>query len=105
KNAITNLDPAERTTQPNITITMNNASFDNETFRIQTEDFEDESGRHIPGDRVPVEARGDDYDFDGLGLRLQYNDVDHRLEYLKVFHGQRLLIKHHGNLRQQPDAP
>src|SRR5438552_8735294 len=105
KDVILKLYPTEATTQPSMTITMNNASSDNETFRIQTEDFEDEGGRRIPGDRVPVDARGDDYDFDGLGLRLQYNDVDHRLEYLKVFHGQRLLIKHPGNLRQQPAGP
>lgn len=94
-------------TKPMMTMTMNNASFDNETFRIQTEDFEDGKGRHIPGDRVPVKMVGDDDhpDFDGLGLRLQYNEVDRRLEYLKVFHGQRLLIKHPGNLRQQKPPP
>jgi lipopolysaccharide export system protein LptA len=86
---------------PTMVMTMNNASFDNETFRIQTEDFEDAKGNRVPGDRVPIQMRGDDYDFDGLGLRLQYNEVDRRLEYLKVFHGQRLLIKHPGNFRQQ----
>jgi len=105
KDVILKLYPAEATTQPSMTITMNNASFDNETFRIQTEDFEDEADRRVPGDRVPVQARGDEYDFDGLGLRLQYNDVDRRLEYLKVFHGERLLIKHPGNLRGGPTAP
>jgi hypothetical protein len=105
KDVILKLYPTEATTQPSMVMTMNNASFDNETFRIQTEDFEDDSGRRIPGDRVPIQARGDDYDFDGLGLRLQYNDVDRRLEKLQVFHGQRLLVKHPGNLRQDRAAP
>ncbi|HEV8291691.1 MAG TPA: hypothetical protein VGP94_07190, partial [Tepidisphaeraceae bacterium] len=106
KDVILKLYPTEATTRPNMVMTMNNASFDNETFRIQTEDFEDD-GRHIPGDRVPIQARGDEDhpDFDGLGLRLQYNDVDRRLEYLKVFHGQRLLIKHPGNFQPQRGAP
>jgi lipopolysaccharide export system protein LptA len=92
---------------PMMTMTMNNASFDNETFRIQTEDFDDAHGRRIPGDRVPVQMVGDsDHpDFDGLGLKLQYNEVDRRLDYLKVFHGQRLLIKHPGNFRQQKPPP
>src|SRR5438445_300288 len=87
KDVILKLYPTEAAAQPSMTITMNNASFDNETFRVQTEDFDDEAGRHIPGDRVPIQAIGDgDHpDFDGLGLRLQYNDVDRRLEYLKVF--------------------
>src|SRR5256886_2744596 len=107
KDVILKVYPTEATTQPSMTITMNNASFDNETFRIETEDFEDEAGRRIPGDRVPIQARGDDDhpDFDGLGLKLQYNDVDRRLEYLKVFHGERLLIKHPGTFRRQPAAP
>ena len=35
--------------KPMMTMTMNNASFDNETFRIQTEDFEDQNGRRITG--------------------------------------------------------
>src|SRR5258706_8360839 len=107
KDVILKVYPTEATTQPSMTITMNNASFDNETFRIETEDFEDEAGRRIPGDRVPIQARGDDDhpDFDGLGLRLQYNDVDRRLEYLKVFHAERLLIKHPGTFRQQRPGP
>lgn len=71
---------------------MPNASFDNETFRIQTESYR-ENGQLIPADRVPITIRGVDYWFDGRGLKLQYNEVDHRLESLRVAQGERLIIR------------
>ena len=37
---------------------MNNASFDNDTFRIATEAFTDASGKRIEADWVPVMVRG-----------------------------------------------
>src|SRR4051812_20507940 len=56
--------------EPTLTCTMNNASFDQETFRIQTESYE-HNGKIIPADQVPVQVRGKDYDFDGRGLDIR----------------------------------
>ena len=50
---ITLFDPAEYTT-PALTVKMNNASFDNATFRIATDAFTDADGKRIEGDQVPV---------------------------------------------------
>ena len=84
--------PSLGATRPTMTLSMKNASFDNETFRISTEAYRD-GDRTVPADRVHVKVRGDDYEFDGYGLRLQYNEIDRRLEYLRISHGERLLIK------------
>jgi len=78
--------------EPELTMTMNNASFDNETFRIQTEAFI-ERGKIVPADQVPVTVRGAKYEFDGKGLIIRYNELDRRLDFLNVAHGRRLLIK------------
>ena len=40
-----------------LTLRMNNASFDNETFKIQTEAYRDAAGNLVQGDRVPVTLR------------------------------------------------
>jgi hypothetical protein len=42
---------------------------------------------------VAVSLRGDDYEFDGWGLRLQYNEQERRIDYLRVAYGKRLLLK------------
>ncbi len=88
-----------------LTMRMNNASFDNETFKIQTEAFRDSSGNLVQGDRVPVTVRGVDYEFDGTGLRLQYNEVERRLEYLRIAHGQRLLVKNFRSFQKTAKPP
>lgn len=79
--------------EPTLTMTMNNAWFDNEAFKIYTEAYVDEKGQTIPGDKVPVIVVGRDYEFEGRGLRLQYNEVERRLDLLRVEHGKRLLVK------------
>lgn len=78
--------------EPVLTMTMNNASFDNETFKIYTDAYR-EDGKLITGDQVPVTVRGVDYEFDGRGLQVQYSELERRLEYLRIAHGKRLLIK------------
>ncbi|MGA2499530.1 MAG: hypothetical protein ABSH20_17450, partial [Tepidisphaeraceae bacterium] len=83
-----------------LTLRMNNASFDNETFKIQTEAYRDAAGNLVQGDRVPVTVRGKDYEFDGTGLRLQYNEIEQRLEYMRIAYGQRLLVKNTRALRK-----
>src|SRR5256885_6656080 len=72
---------------------MNNASFDQETFRIQTESYE-RNGKIIPADQVEVQVRGRDYDFNGRGLDIRWNERDRRLQQLEIAHGEQLTAKH-----------
>ncbi|HEY8668090.1 MAG TPA: hypothetical protein VIL86_15690, partial [Tepidisphaeraceae bacterium] len=88
-----------------LTLDLNNASFDSETFVISTESFVDDQGQTVPADRVPVQVRGADYDFDGQGLTIRWNDRDHRLELLEIAHGKQLNIKHLGALTKNEGAP
>jgi len=86
-------------TDPILRCTMNNIVFDNDTFRIATEAFTDASGQTIPAERVPVTIRGQDYDFDGYGLVIRWNEVDQRLQLLEVARGDRLVVKNPGALK------
>ncbi len=79
---------------PSVTIRMNNASFDNDAFRLETQSFMDPAtGKQVDADQVPVELRGTDYDFDGRGLVLLWNERDRKLQLLEIAHGERLTIK------------
>src|SRR3712207_3476368 len=76
---------------PMLDMTMPNAAFDNESFRIYTEGYTDKDGTQVPPDQVKVTVRGK-YEFDGRGLTIRWNDRDRRLELLEVAHGERLVI-------------
>ena len=76
-----------------MTIKLNNASFDNQTFKIYSEAY-GRGKNHVEADQVPVVLRGEDYDFDGRGLLIRWNERDRRLQLLEVAHGDRLIIKH-----------
>jgi lipopolysaccharide export system protein LptA len=78
---------------PVLVCKMNNISFDNDTYRIATENFTDPNGNVVPADQVPVTVRGDDYDFDGRGLVIRWDDRDHRLQSLEIAHGDELVVK------------
>jgi hypothetical protein len=95
----------DRTTDPtpNLVCTMNNASFDNDTLRIYTESFE-ENGKLIPGDQVPVQVHGVDYEFEGKGLDIHWNDRDRRLQSLVISHGKQLIVKHPSALQRMTTA-
>jgi hypothetical protein len=80
-------------TEPWIRCSLNNVSFDNDTFRIAAESYVDEQGRTVPADRVPVVVRGQEYDFDGQGLTIRWNDRDQRLESLEIAHGGKIVLK------------
>lgn len=89
---------------PMLTMVTNNIAFDNESFEMSTEAYRDAAGRHIPADQVPIHVTGD-YDFDGRGLKLRWNEVEGRLEYLEVAHGERLVIHHpDGQFSPNPGA-
>jgi hypothetical protein len=91
-NVVLKLYPSVDATTPSITCKMNNAAFDNDTFSISTASYVDENGVNVPADRVKVEVRGD-YEFDGEGLTIRWNQRDRRLQMLEIAHGQRLLVK------------
>ena len=42
---------------------------------------------------MPVTVRGRDYDFDGRGLRIQWNELNQRLQLLEIAHGESLTVK------------
>src|SRR5258706_8490373 len=79
--------------RPGMTITLNNASFDNQTFKIYSEGF-GKGKKHVEADQVPVTLRGDDYDFDGKGLVIRWNERDRRLQLLEIAHGEKLTTWH-----------
>ena len=76
-----------------MTMTTNNIEFDNESFLITTGGYTAPDGTQVSPDQVPVKVRGD-YDFDGRGLTLRWNDQDDRLELLEIAHGEKLQINH-----------
>ena len=86
-----------------MTITLNNASFDNQTFKIYSEGY-GRGKNHVDADQVPVTLRGEDYDFDGRGLVIRWNERDRRLQLLEVAHGERLIIKHPNNVLKKDDS-
>lgn len=86
---------------PLLTARVNNLAFDNDTFRVATEAYTDADGREIAADAVPVVVRGRDYDFDGRGLVIRWNERDRRLQWLEVAQGERLVIKNTRLLGQE----
>lgn len=79
------------------TITMPNAWFDNESFKIYTQGYTDpEIGTTYAAEWVPVRGVGDDThpDFEGFGLTLKWNDRDRKLDLLEIAHGRSLTLKH-----------
>jgi hypothetical protein len=89
--------------RPGMTITLNNASFDNQTFKIYSEGF-GKGKKHVEADQVPVTLRGDDYDFDGRGLVIRWNERDRRLQLLEIAHGEKLTIWHPNSVMKK-DGP
>lgn len=89
--------------RPGMTITLNNASFDNQTFKIYSEAYGKGKG-HVAADMVPVKLRGDDYDFDGKGLVIRWNERDRRLQLLEVAHGEKLVIWHPNQFMKKEQA-
>jgi len=94
---------AEDRPMPGMTIKLNNASFDNQTFKIYSEAF-GKGKSHVAADMVPVTLRGDDYDFDGKGLVIRWNERDRRLQLLEVAHGERLIIHHPNTFMKKDEA-
>lgn len=84
---------SESDAAPRVTMRTNNIVFDNDTFRISTEGYLAADGATVAPDEVPVAVTGPDFDFFGRGLTVRWNDLDERLELLRIAHGDRLVIK------------
>ncbi len=91
-DVIMKLYPSVDAPKPSLICTMNNANFDNDTFSISTAAYVDANGVNVPADQVKVEVRGD-YEFDGRGLTIRWNQRDRHLQTLEIAHGERLLVK------------
>jgi hypothetical protein len=100
---ISMFQPADAAT-PTLVATMPNAAFDNDTFRISTEAYTDETGKRVEADQVPVRVDGQDYDFRGRGLVIRWNQRDRRLQLLEVAHGESLTVKNVDALSKPPQA-
>ena len=87
---------------PQMTMTMPNAQFDNDTYRLFTQDYVDDSGSLIHADDIPVQITAKDYSFNGTGLVLYWNDVDKRLKSLEIAHGHDLVIYNSSGFSTQP---
>ena len=102
QHCILRLFKAVGDTEPQFTCWVNNLAFDNDTTRIATEDCDipDSQGNlvHTTADQVPVHVIGIDYDFDGRGLFIKWDERDRHLERLEIAHGEQLIIKHPGAL-------
>jgi len=89
--------------KPSMTLRTNNISFDNQTFRIATENFVDSYGQAVKADEVPVNIRGNDVDFDGRGLIARYDDLNQRIAMLQITHGDTMVIKRADLIAKQGD--
>ena len=49
-------------------------------------------GKSVPAERVPIKVRGRDFELDGQGLTLSWNDRTGRLDSLVIERGDRLLV-------------
>jgi hypothetical protein len=75
-----------------MTMTMSNGRFDNDTFRLYTQEYVDAQGNVVHADQVPVQVTSKDYEFEGSGLVLYWNDLNKKLKSLEIAHGKKLTI-------------
>jgi hypothetical protein len=75
-----------------MTMTMTNAQFDNDTYSLFTQEYSDSQGKIVHADEVPVTVRAKDFSFDGSGLLMYWNDVDKQLKSLEIAHGKDLTV-------------
>ncbi len=83
----------DATGTPLVAMKVNNVAFDLDTFRIYTEAYTDPTGATVAADRVKVEVRGEDVDFDGYGLTLRWDDRSGIIQSLEIAHGEKIVIK------------
>jgi hypothetical protein len=82
---------------PELTIHLNNAQFDADTYRIYTI-----AEGSIPADQVPVTVHGRDMEFEGAGLLLSWNGQAHQLKSMLIPHATRLRLLNSQSRSTQP---
>jgi hypothetical protein len=82
----------EPTGEPTIITTVPAIRFDAIANRIATIDSIVD-GKGVMAEQVPVTVRGRDFEFDGQGLTMRWNDREGRLDNLEINKGDRLLVK------------
>lgn len=87
-----------------MTMTMTNAQFDNDTYRLFTQEYVDDTGRVWHEDEIPVTVSARDYAFNGSGLVLYWDDIDKRLKSLQIAHGKDLTLYDAGDLSPKSAA-
>jgi lipopolysaccharide export system protein LptA len=85
-----------------MTMQMLNAQFDDDTYRLYTVQYQDESGNVVTDDQVPVSVDATDYKFVGSGLVLYWNDLDKQLKSLEIKHGKYLTLSSTSRFLSQP---
>lgn len=78
-------------TPATITVKIPAVKFDALANRVATFDGTID-GKPVPAERMPVTVRGRDFELDGQGLTLTWNDRTGRLESLVIERGDRLLV-------------
>jgi hypothetical protein len=78
--------------RPRLEAWVDNIVFDSSRLTVRTGDTTLE-GRTVLGDDVPVIVRGEDLDFDGLGLIVEWDQVNKRPSLVQVPGGGRLALK------------
>jgi lipopolysaccharide export system protein LptA len=85
--------PAEQAANAaDMTMTMTNAQFDNDTYSLFTQEYSGADGKIVHADEVPVTVNAKDFAFTGSGLLMYWNDVDKQLKSLEIAHGTDLTV-------------
>jgi len=84
--------PAMQNRDLQMTMTLKNAEFDNDTYRLFTQEYVDDGGAVVHANDVPVTVSARDYSFNGSGMVLYWNDVDKKLKSLEIAHGKDLTV-------------
>lgn len=78
--------------EPMIVVSVPAVRFDSNSNRISTIDCVVD-GQGYAAEQVPVTMRGRDFDFDGQGLTLAWNDREGMLDQLEILRGNRLVVR------------
>ncbi|MGD0464732.1 MAG: hypothetical protein ABSB74_19785 [Tepidisphaeraceae bacterium] len=84
-----------------MTMTLTNAQFDNDTYSLFTQEYPLADGKVVHADEVPVTVRAKDFSFNGSGLLMYWNDVDKQLKSLEIAHATDLTVYNSGAFSTQ----
>ena len=76
--------------------------FDDDTYRLFTVEYTDDSGKVVRADDVPVTVDAPAYSFRGSGLVMYWNDLDKQLKSLEIAHGKDLTLSADSGFTVEP---